>query len=53
MCIRDRLTTVRDGAFVAEDFRHEQYLLIEQAGKRVLISGCFHKGCLLYTSRCV
>ena len=26
------LTTVRDGAFVAEDFRHEQYLLIEQAG---------------------
>lgn len=40
------LTTVRDGAFVAEDFRHEQYLLIEQAGKRVLISGCFHKGIL-------
>ena len=39
-------TTVRDGAFVAEDFRHEQYLLIEQAGKRVLISGCFHKGIL-------
>ena len=40
------LTTVRDGAFVAEDFRHEQYLLIEQAGKRVLISGCFHKDIL-------
>ena len=40
------LTTVRDGAFVAEDFRHEQYLLIEQAGKRGLISGCFHKGIL-------
>ena len=40
------LTTVRDGAFVAEDFCHEQYLLIEQAGKRVLISGCFHKGIL-------
>lgn len=40
------LTTVRDGTFVAEDFRHEQYLLIEQAGKRVLISGCFHKGIL-------
>ena len=40
------LTTVRDGAFVAEDFRHEQYLLIEPAGKRVLISGCFHKGIL-------
>lgn len=30
----------------AEDFRHEQYLLIEAEGKRVLISGCSHKGIL-------
>lgn len=29
-----------------EDFRHEQYLLIEEAGKRVLISGCSHRGIL-------
>ena len=29
-----------------DDFRHEQYLLIEEAGKRVLISGCSHKGIL-------
>lgn len=29
-----------------EDFRHEQYLLIEEDGKRVLISGCSHKGIL-------
>ena len=27
-----------------EDFRHEQYLLVEEAGKRILISGCSHKG---------
>lgn len=27
-----------------EDFRHEQYLLVEKAGKRILISGCSHKG---------
>ena len=27
-----------------EDFRHEQYLLLEEAGKRILISGCSHKG---------
>ncbi len=27
-----------------DDFLHEQYLLIEEAGKRILISGCSHKG---------
>ncbi len=37
--------TVREGAaFLPEDFRHEHYLLIEEAGRRVLISGCSHKG---------
>lgn len=34
--------TFRDGQ--PEDFRHEQYLLIEESGKRILISGCSHKG---------
>ena len=29
-----------------DDFRHEQYLLVEEAGKRMLISGCSHKGIL-------
>ena len=29
-----------------DDFRHEQYLLIEEGGKRILISGCSHKGIL-------
>lgn len=29
-----------------DDFRHEQYLLIEEEGKRILISGCSHKGIL-------
>lgn len=32
--------------FVPDDFRHEQYLLIEENGKRVLLSGCSHKGIL-------
>ena len=32
--------------FIDDDFRHEQYLLIEQGSKRVLISGCSHKGIL-------
>lgn len=38
------LHVVEDGQFKPEDFRHEQYLLIEEDGKRVLISGCSHKG---------
>ncbi|MBO5992547.1 MAG: hypothetical protein J6P76_00265, partial [Acidaminococcaceae bacterium] len=29
-----------------EDFRHEQYLLIEEDGRRILFSGCSHKGIL-------
>jgi len=32
------------GRMQDEDFRHEQYLLIEEGGKRILISGCSHKG---------
>ena len=32
--------------FLPDDFRHEQYLLIEENGKRVLLSGCSHKGIL-------
>ena len=34
--------TANDGQI--EDFRHEQYLLIEEYGKRILLSGCSHKG---------
>lgn len=34
----------RDGLCLPEDFRHEQYLLVEERGKRILISGCSHKG---------
>ncbi len=32
--------------FVPDPFTHEQYLLIENEGKRLLISGCSHKGIL-------
>lgn len=35
--------TAGDGR-LPEDFRHEQYLLIQERGKRVVISGCSHKG---------
>ena len=38
------LTKSVGNGFVPDDFIHEQYLLIEEKGKRILISGCSHKG---------
>lgn len=40
------LNTLRNKALIPDDFRHEQYLLIREQGRRVLISGCSHKGIL-------
>lgn len=33
-----------NGEFKAEDFRHEQYLQITEGNRKILISGCSHKG---------
>ena len=33
-----------EAGFQSDTFRHEQYLLIEEDGKRILVSGCSHKG---------
>ena len=39
--------TRREGdTLIPDDFRHEQYLLVEELGKRILLSGCSHKGIL-------
>ena len=38
------LTVCRKGICEPDDFLHEQYLLIEEGDKRILISGCSHKG---------
>ena len=38
------LTRLEEGEKTPDLFLHEQYLLIEEAGKRVLISGCSHRG---------
>ena len=40
------LMTEKDGKKVPDDFRHEHYLLIEEEGRRVLFSGCSHRGVL-------
>ena len=38
------LNVKRNGELVPDDFIHEQYLMIEKNGKRILISGCSHNG---------
>lgn len=43
------LSVMKENALVPEDFRHEQYLEIEENGKRILFSGCSHKGILNIT----
>lgn len=40
------LTVMRSGRLCPEDFCHEQYLLVEEAGRKILVSGCSHKGIL-------
>ena len=40
------LTVLENGVRKPEDFRHELYLLIQEAGKRIPISGCSHRGIL-------
>ena len=40
------LTMEENGERKPDDFRHEQYLMIEEQEKRILISGCSHKGIL-------
>ena len=43
------LNMLENGRLVPDDFRHEQYLLINENGKNVLISGCSHKGIMNIT----
>ncbi|MBE6631544.1 MAG: MBL fold metallo-hydrolase [Ruminococcaceae bacterium] len=38
------LGMLENDVIIADDFRHEQYLIIEEYGKRILISGCSHRG---------
>lgn len=40
------LTRKEGEEFLEEDFRHELYLMIEENGKKVLFSGCSHRGIL-------
>lgn len=44
--LQSGLNEKTEGGFIPDNFCHEQYLLIEEKGRRVLISGCSHKGIL-------
>ena len=44
------MSTLRGNTHVPDDFRHELYLLIEENGRRVLFSGCSHRGILNITA---
>lgn len=39
-------SVLKNGCLCPEDYLHEQYLLVEEKGKRVLFSGCSHAGIL-------
>lgn len=38
------LMVLEEGVFHPDSFLHEQYLLIEEEGKRILFSGCSRRG---------
>ena len=40
------MTVKCGGEFLQDSFDHEQYLAIEEDGRRIVISGCSHKGIL-------
>ena len=44
------LSVMENDVLAPDDFRHEQYLLIEEDGKKILISGCSHKGIIDITN---
>lgn len=43
------LTELTNNEYIPDRFLHEQYLLIKENGKNILISGCSHKGILNIT----
>lgn len=40
------LNKIADGQPLPDDFKHEQYLTVEENGKKIVFSGCSHKGIL-------
>lgn len=40
------LTVMTDNGLIPDDFSHEQYLVIRESGRKIVVSGCSHKGVL-------
>lgn len=40
------LTEKTEKGYIPDDFRHEQYLTVEENGRKILFSGCSHRGIL-------
>lgn len=40
------LTAAYEGQRIPDDFRHEQYLLVREGERKILFSGCSHRGIL-------
>ncbi len=40
------LNELKNGEFVQDGFEHEQYMLVIENGRKILFSGCSHKGIL-------
>ncbi|MBP3655376.1 MAG: MBL fold metallo-hydrolase [Clostridia bacterium] len=36
----------QDGTLAQDSFAHEQYLVVQEGGRRIVVSGCSHKGVL-------
>ena len=41
-----RLKEKADGTYIQDEFKHEQYVVIADGNKKILISGCAHNGIL-------
>jgi 7,8-dihydropterin-6-yl-methyl-4-(beta-D-ribofuranosyl)aminobenzene 5'-phosphate synthase len=41
-----RLKEKVDGSYIQDEFRHEQYVVITEGNRKILISGCAHNGIL-------
>lgn len=49
---KENMSVADENGFTPDDFLHEQYLLISDAKKTLLVSGCSHKGIMNIVSWC-
>lgn len=43
----------KNSELIEDDFLHEQYLIIQERDKVILISGCSHKGIINIINECI